>query len=795
MLRNYLKIALRSLAKQKGYTFINTIGLAVGMGVCLFLVLLNQYSYNIDTLHENSERIYRVADQIKLESGSIRDVAISPAPWGQALVDDYPEIEAYTRFMNRGRVVRYEDKILRQGITYVDAQVFDIFTYPFKFGDPANALTRPNTIVLTAEMSDRYFNAENPVGRTLIVDEEPYEITGVLEKLDPKYSFFFNSLASFSSVDEQYYPQLNDWRSHNLYTYLLLKEDADIAALEAKFPQFIERHVDIEFVSRYTVHLQNLEDLFLGSDLIAEHGATLDVTYIYIFNALALLILIIACINFINLSTAQGLKRAREVGVRKVLGAFKAQLVFQFLAEALILSVLAVFIALTLVEFALPWFNNLTDWVVAANYFQNTFYIIAIITTVLLVTLFAGGYPAFFLSAFKPVKVLKGEDTGNGSRSLLKTGLVVTQFTIAIFLIISTASVDNQLDYLKNKDLGFEEKDVLVVGIPEGFNNEQGYGIIRDELSRIPGIVETSFGSNVPGDQSGSSRSFYPEGVFREDGLLVNYYSIDPNFVSMYKLNLSEGREFVSVLASDTTSSVIINKAAVAKFEWTDPIGKTIVTKDRDGNNIPHTVVGVLEDFHFESLHSRINPLIMWSRPADFGSLAIRIQTDDVSGLTDQILAQMNELNGGLPVFNYFLEDDILDEYDTEDVIGQMLSGFTYLTMLIACLGLLGLVSFSVINRRKEIGIRKVLGASVNSIVQSISVRFLKLVMIGFVIGAPAAYFLINLWLQSFAYNNPPGALIFIGSGVITLAIAMLTISYQSIKAATANPVDSLKNE
>ena len=795
MLRNYLKIALRSLAKQKGYTFINTIGLAVGMGVCLFLVLLNQYSYNIDTLHENSERIYRVADQIKLESGSIRDVAISPAPWGQALVDDYPEIEAYTRFMNRGRVVRYEDKILRQGITYVDAQVFEIFTYPFKFGDPTNALTRPNTIVLTAEMSDRYFNAENPVGRTLIVDEEPYEITGVLEKLDPKYSFFFNSLASFSSVDEQYYPQLNDWRSHNLYTYLLLKEDADIAALEAKFPQFIERHVDIEFVSRYTVHLQNLEDLFLGSDLIAEHGATLDVTYIYIFNALALLILIIACINFINLSTAQGLKRAREVGVRKVLGAFKAQLVFQFLAEALILSVLAVFIALTLVEFALPWFNNLTDWVVAANYFQNTFYIIAIITTVLLVTLFAGGYPAFFLSAFKPVKVLKGEDTSNGSRSLLKTGLVVTQFTIAIFLIISTASVDNQLDYLKNKDLGFEEKDVLVVGIPEGFNNEQGYGIIRDELSRIPGIVETSFGSNVPGDQSGSSRSFYPEGVFREDGLLVNYYSIDPNFVSMYKLNLSEGREFVSVLASDTTSSVIINKAAVAKFEWTDPIGKTIVTKDRDGNNIPHTVVGVLEDFHFESLHSRINPLIMWSRPADFGSLAIRIQTDDVSGLTDQILAQMNELNGGLPVFNYFLEDDILDEYDTEDVIGQMLSGFTYLTMLIACLGLLGLVSFSVINRRKEIGIRKVLGASVNSIVQSISVRFLKLVMIGFVIGAPAAYFLINLWLQSFAYNNPPGALIFIGSGVITLAIAMLTISYQSIKAATANPVDSLKNE
>ena len=795
MLRNYLKIALRSLAKQKGYTFINTIGLAVGMGVCLFLVLLNQYSYNIDTLHENSERIYRVADQIKLESGSIRDVAISPAPWGQALVDDYPEIEAYTRFMNRGRVVRYEDKILRQGITYVDAQVFEIFTYPFKFGDPTNALTRPNTIVLTAEMSDRYFNAENPVGRTLIVDEEPYEITGVLEKLDPKYSFFFNSLASFSSVDEQYYPQLNDWRSHNLYTYLLLKEDADIAALEAKFPQFIERHVDIEFVSRYTVHLQNLEDLFLGSDLIAEHGATLDVTYIYIFNALALLILIIACINFINLSTAQGLKRAREVGVRKVLGAFKAQLVFQFLAEALILSVLAVFIALTLVEFALPWFNNLTDWVVAANYFQNTFYIIAIITTVLLVTLFAGGYPAFFLSAFKPVKVLKGEDTSNGSRSLLKTGLVVTQFTIAIFLIISTASVDNQLDYLKNKDLGFEEKDVLVVGIPEGFNNEQGYGIIRDELSRIPGIVETSFGSNVPGDQSGSSRSFYPEGVFREDGLLVNYYSIDPNFVSMYKLNLSEGREFVSVLASDTTSSVIINKAAVAKFEWTDPIGKTIVTKDRDGNNEPHTVVGVLEDFHFESLHSRINPLIMWSRPADFGSLAIRIQTDDVSGLTDQILAQMNELNGGLPVFNYFLEDDILDEYDTEDVIGQMLSGFTYLTMLIACLGLLGLVSFSVINRRKEIGIRKVLGASVNSIVQSISVRFLKLVMIGFVIGAPAAYFLINLWLQSFAYNNPPGALIFIGSGVITLAIAMLTISYQSIKAATANPVDSLKNE
>lgn len=795
MLKNYLKIALRNLAKQKGYTFINTIGLAVGMGVCLFLVLLNQYAYNADKFHENSHRIYRVADQIRLESGSIRDVAISPAPWGQALVDDYPEIEAYTRFMNRGRVVRYEEKILRQGITYVDEDIFNIFTYPFKYGDPENALTRPNTIVLTEPMSDRYFDAENPVGRTLIIDGEPYEITGVLEPVDPHATFFFNSLASFASVDETYYSGLNNWRSHNLFTYLLLKEGTDVAALEARLPEFINRHVGESFVNRYIPHLQNLESIYLGSDLIAEHGGTLDITYIYIFNALAFLILTIACINFVNLSTAQGLKRAREVGVRKVLGAFKKQLIFQFLAEALILSVLAVLVALTLVEMALPWFNDLTDWIVEANYFQNLAYMIAIVVTVIAVSVFAGGYPAFFLSAFKPVKVLKGDDSATGSRSILKTGLVITQFTIAIFLIISSASVDNQLSYLKNKDLGFEEKNVFVVGIPDGYNNEQGYSTIRGELDRIPGIVDASFGSNVPGEDAGSSRSFYPEGTFREDGLLVNYYSIDPNFVSLYNLNLLEGRSFESVLASDTTNAVVINQAAVARFEWTDPIGKTIITKEDGGNDVEHTVIGVLEDFHFETLHSRINPLIMWSRPQSYGSLAIRIQTDDVPALTETITASMNGFNAGLPVFNYFLEDDILDEYTTEDVIGEMLRGFTYLTIMIACLGLLGLVSFSVINRKKEIGIRKVLGASVNSIVQSISMRFLKLVIVGFLIGAPMAYFLIDFWLQSFAYSNPPGILIFAGSGLITLVIAMLTIGYQSIKAATANPVDSLKNE
>lgn len=794
MLKNYLKIAFRNLVKQKGYAFINTVGLSIGMGVCLFLVLLSQYAFTFDQYHENSEQIYRLADKIEQNNGNILDVAISPSPWGQAMVTDFPEIKESVRFVGRGAAVEYEDKILRQGVTYVDEAVFRVFSYPFKYGNQEDALAQPNSIVITEEMSVRYFADENPVGKTLLLDKVPFEITGVLQKLNPQSSFRFNSLASFSSLDEESYSSINNWRSHNLYTYLLLEEGTNISQLESKFPEFIRKNVGEEYVGRYTPHLQNISELLLFSNLYAEHGETLEVSYVYIFSAIALLILIIACINFVNLATAQGLKRAKEVGVRKVMGAFKRQLIFQFLAEAFLIAIFSVLISLVLVELALPWFNDLAEWSVITNYSANPVYIISIIGFVVLVGLFAGGYPAFILSSFKPVKVLKGENTGINGKSVLKTGLVITQFTVAIFMIISTGAVDRQLDYLKNKDLGFNKNDVIISGVPTEISAID-FDLVREELFRIPGVSQVSFSSNIPGNESGSRNQFYPEGEFAENGLLVNSYSIDDRFISQFGLTLLEGRDFSSDLASDSISSVILNEAAAKRFGWENPIGKIINTRSLDGEAAVYSVIGLVKDFHFETLQSSINPLIMQHDPSRFFDTSIRLSSENTAAVADQVSETLKSLNAGIPLWYYYLEEDIATDYTTEEVIGEMLRYFTYLTILIACLGLLGLVSFTVINRKKEIGIRKVLGASVYSIVQSISFQFLKLVLIGFIVGAPLAYFLVTQWLNSFAYSTPPSPMIFIGSGIVTILIALSTIGYQAIKAALANPVDSLKSE
>ncbi len=793
MFKNYFKIAFRNVAKQKGYTIINTLGLAIGMGICLFLFLLMQYAFTFDQYHENSDRIYRVADKITQQNGSILDVAISASPWAEAMIADFPEIEHATRFLGRGAAIQFEDKTLRQGITYVDEHIFDIFSYEFKYGSKEGALSNPNSIVLTDEMSVRYFGDRNPVGEILLLDKKPFEVTGVLHKLNPRSSFRFNSLVPFSGLTEETYASINDWRSHNLYTYLLLNEDAEASDLEAKFPAFVERHIGEEYVQRYDIHLQPLSDLFLRSNLYAEHGDSLDISYIYIFMAVGLLILIIACINFVNLSTAQGLKRAKEVGVRKVMGAFKNQLVFQFLAEALILAFFGVLISLVLVELALPWFNDIAEWSVEALYLENPLYFVAIFLIVILVGVLAGGYPAFVLSAFKPAAVLKGERTGSGGKSILRTGLVITQFSVAIFMIISTLAVDNQLSYLKTKDLGFDKNNILVAGVPDDLESGS-HQMVREEILKIPGVTNISFSSNTPGNESGSRTQFYPEGVFGEDGTLVNTYSIDEYFVTQFGLEITQGRDFSAEQTGLGNTSVILNEAAVSRFGWEEPIGKSINRKT-DNGEIVYTVVGVVKDFNYETLHSRIQPLIIRNNPDNFFDITVRINSAEFNTVATQVSDILKTFNEGVPVWYYFLEDDIATDYNTEEVIGEMLRYFAYLTIFIACLGLLGLVSFSVVNRKKEIGIRKVLGASVSSIVKSISTEFLKLVILGFVIGAPLSFFLIQQWLNSFAYSSRPGAFIFVGAGIAIVAISLLTIGYQAIKAALANPVESLKNE
>jgi len=789
MVKNFFKIALRNLSKKKGYALINILGLSIGIGIFLFLVLLDQYALTFDTHHENSQRIYRLADKVKTRSGSIVDAAITPAPWGNAIKADYPVIEESVRFLNRSKVVAYGEKIFPYGVTYVDPSVFRVFTYPFRLGSPETAFEHPRSVVLTDDEAGIYFGNENPLGKTLLIDNVPHEVTGVLEKLNDQYSFKFNLLLPFSSLTEETYSGLNDWQSHNLYTYFLLSEGADASRLEAGLEDFIVKQFGEDGPERYQPHLQPLESIYLGSDLFAEHGETLDITYVYIFSAIAILILLIACINFINMATATGMERAREVGMRKVLGAGRAQLIFQFLAEAFILAFFATLVALQLVELALPWFNDLAEWNVQIAYSSNTVYLLSAAGVIFLVGLLAGGYPAFYLSSFQPAPVLKGDTTSGQRGSRLRTSLVVVQFAVGIFLITSSAAVEGQLQFLKSKDLGFETQNIMVTTVPKEGDRET----IRQELSRKSTVEDIAYSSNVPGEGGGSMKKFRPEGRFEEDGLLIRYYSIDDRFINFYDLELLRGRNFNRELASDS-AALIVNEAAARKFGWSDPVGKRMYTGEDEEERI-YSVVGMVEDFHHQPLHNSIQPLIMEYDPASLTTLSAKLNAPNLARTAEEISAFLKVYNDGLPLRHFFLAEGIADEYTTEEVIGEMLRYFTYLTIFIACLGLLGLASYTIVQRQKEIGVRKVLGATAAEIMGRLSKDFLKLVAISFMIAAPLAYLLLNQWLSSFAYSMDLNLLLFAGSGAVALAIAAVTVSYHALKAARTNPVNSLRSE
>jgi len=793
MFLNYIKIAFRNLTKQKGYAVINVLGLGIGMGICLFLILLDHYAYNYDTHHENSHKIYRLADKVKTSSGSIVDAAITPAPWGEAITNDIPEVENFVRFADLGRSVGQGDKVFSYGVDYVDESIFEVFTYEFKYGNKETAFVEPRSVVLMYFVAETFFGDTNPLGETLMINDVPHTVTGVLRKLPDQSSLRFNMFVPFSSLTEAEYPNLNNWESHNLHTYLLLQEGADVAAIEEKLQGFIEKQFGEEGMEKYQPHLQNLEDIFLKSNLFAEHGESLDISYIYIFSAIAFMILLIACVNFINLATAKSLERAKEVGMRKAVGAGRRQLIFQFLAEAFLLTVLALVIALAFVEFALPWFNDMAEWNVQANYLENIFYLISIAVLLVSVSLLAGGYPAFYLSSFQPALVLKGQKTTGRSKTWLRSGLVVAQFSVAIFLIIGSWMADRQIEYLHSKDLGFTIDNILVLNLPSDLDKATKQ-TIKGELDRRSEIITSTMASNIPGEQSGSMTTFRPEGQFEEDGLLVNYYSVDEHFLTLFDIELVEGRNFSAELSSDSTAAFIINEAAARRFGWENAVGKTI-SRGQDEDIKNSTVIGVVENFHFETLHNSIHPLILQYRPDEVNQFAMLLNTTDLSASAREIVDFVKPYNAGLPIGYYFLEDDIADEYTTEEVIGAMLRYFTYLTIFIACMGLLGLASYTVLQRKKEIGIRKVLGAGTYGIVFNLSKEFLKLTILGFAIGAPLAYLLLIQWLNSFAYSTSMSPYIFLGAGLAAISLAMLTISYNTITAANMNPAESLKSE
>jgi len=819
MLKNYLLIAIRSLSKHRFYSLINIAGLATGIAACLIIVLFIQHELSYDKHYENSDRIYRLNGEIKF-GGNHYKLAVASAPLGSTLVQGFPEVEAAVRFRARGSylVKRTEtsDNIKENDIIWTDSTFFKVFSIPVVAGNASTALAEPNTIAISRKAAKKYFPNEEPLGQTLILDNRwNVKVTAVFEDMPKASHFHYDFLIALAGLSEA---QQTNFMSNNFNTYVLLRADADPKELEKKFAPYLDKFMGPQAAAvlggdftmekfraggniwQYT--LMPLTDIHLHSDLTAELGPNGDITYIYLFSAIALFILGIACINFMNLSTARSANRAKEVGVRKVMGSLRSHLVRQFLLESILLSMASFVFAVALAWLALPVFNSLSQKDLELPLTNPAFYLVLGCAS-LFVGVLAGIYPSFFLSAFKPVNVLKG-NVALGMRSgWIRSSLVVFQFVISIFLVIATITVNRQLNYIQNKKIGFQKDQVLVVNDAYALgNNIQSF---KNEVLKNNFIKSGSISGFIP--VTGGWRNdntFWPEGSEPNEQTMVGLqnWSVDYDYVKTMGMKITEGRDFSVDFPSDS-SAVILNHAALKFFHMeNDPIGKKISTFN--GNNPDGspdrsslrswTVIGVLEDFHFESLKQNISPLGLFLDNST-GTVVFRFEAANSQDVIAAVEKTWKNLAPGQPFQYSFLDEDFARMYSSEQRLGKTFAVFASLAIIIACLGLFALTSFTAEQRTKEIGIRKVLGASVSSIVVLLSKEFGKLILIAFVLAAPIASYAVNWWLKGYTYKVEIGILVYALAGVFAFAIAWITMSYQSIRAARNNPVTSLRSE
>ncbi len=799
MFKNYLKIAFRNIKRYKGYSFINIAGLAVGMACCLFILFFVLYEFSYDTFHEDAGRIYRVAMEFRAKDQPVKYGAVTPPPVAPAILDNFAEVEDAVRITRaNGIVKRGEKQFFEDGILYIDQSFFNVFTFPLIKGDPETVLKEPYTAVLTDSIAEKYFGSEDPVGKTISINyQRDYKITGIVEDVPPNSHFTFDLLFSFAPIEEslQNAPIGKLWFSHSYYTYIKTRsKNLSPAFIEGVYNLSANIIGDFEnkvgFQQRF--FLQPLRDIYLTSNLGFELGSTGNKTYLFYFIAIAVFILIIASINFVNLSTARSTGRAREVGIRKVAGAEKKQLINQFLGEALFTTFISTGISMLIILFSLPYFRNLTGKDIELN-FISTGIILCIILIPLAVGLLAGSYPAFILSAYHPVDTLKGVFGLTKKGVKLRKCLVIFQFAISILLIISTIIVSQQLSFMRNQDLGFDKEQIVVLSLRGSGEARQKYNVLKDEFMKHATIVSAATSYTVPG-RNPSSNAMLPEGFSGDQWqtFLINWADYD--YLETYKIRLVAGRDFSRDFETDKEGAFILNEAAVKSLGWNSPedaIGKTWNLGNRRKGN----VIGVTKDYHFNSLHQKISPLVIHLDPNYFVYLSLRFTTGSVSETLSFIEETWKELVPDEPFSYFFLNEDFERQYRAEEQVQVIVSLFTIMGMVIACLGLFGLTSFSVEQRKKEIGIRKVLGSANHKIVYLLVKDFLILVLIANVVALPVGWLSMNKWLQNYAYRTNMSIWIFLLSGFAALAIALLTVSFQTIKAATANPVDSLRYE
>ena len=804
MFRNYLKTAWRNIRKNKLFSFINILGLSIGIATCFIIMLYVQDELSYDRFNKNADNIARVVFHANLNGGKI-DESVTMPPVAQTMKKDFPEVQDATRILSFGTPkITYNNTVFKDDkFALVDPNFFSIFTLPMIEGDAKTALTQPDGIVITQEISEKYFGKAEPIGKIIEINSDTtrvYKVTGVIKNMPSNSHFHFDLLGSMTSWADA---KSDSWLYGGYHTYLLLKPGTDLKKIEARFPDMVAKYMGPQIQQQMGLSLQQfrtkgntlgfalqpLKDIHLNSNTSNEFEPGGNASYVYIFGGVALFMLIVACINFINLSTAGASKRAKEVGIRKVAGSGKLQLVGQFLAESILIAFFALFIAFALVELALPAFNNISGKHLSFDVKP----ILAFIGLGLLVGVVAGIYPAFYLSSFKPIAVLKGKLTSNHKSFGLRSGLVVFQFFISVALIIGTIVVYQQMKYIQNKDLGFNKEQIIT--IPNSYALGKNEPVFKQQMLQDPRIINATASYYKPAGPTNYNNALaYPQG---NDNLVVDgvEYHVDENYIPTLGMKMASGRNFSKDFATDSTG-IILNETAAHAFGWNDmsAVGKTVIRQNSDrGNNVPFHVIGVVKNFNFKSLHEAVSPLYMSLQPE--GGLIFKIKTTDVAGLLATMKKNWDAYNTDQP-FTYNFMDDLFNKtYSAEQKTGAILNIFSVLIILVACLGLFGLVTYTSEQRTKEIGIRKVLGASVSQVTQMLSKEFLKLVLIASLIAFPVAWWTMNKWLQSFAYRINISWWVFVVAGLAALLIALITVSSQAIKAAISNPVKSLRSE
>ncbi len=796
MLQNYFKIAWRNTLRQKLYSSINLLGLTVGMTCFILIALYIQFELSYDMHHEKGNQIYRMYQRQKGNTFQGTNLFAScPEPLAPAMEKNFPEVKAAATIMTSYNLLTYKDKVFSPRALYAHENIFDIFTIPITVGQGKTALKDPNSILLSESLAIKYFGYESPIGKDIVLSNEQYlTVRGVFEDVPKNQHLQFEFIIPLENY-AHYENDIGRWDSNNYYTYVLLNRDVNLKKLKGKFGIFdkylIPAYSNTSFKIDYL--LQPIEDVHFANDINFNPQLANDIRYIYLLASIAFIILLLAAINYMNLATARSVKRSKEIGVRKVMGARKVQVIFQLLCESFLLTSISFIIAMALAYILLPIFANFMEQPIPFDILGNKWLLLVMLALALLIGGFAGIYPAFFLSNVSPIKALKGNFIKKFTKgTTLRNVLMVGQFTAAIVLAVSSVVVYQQLEYIQNKKLGVNLEKIIYVPFwfEEIDNNSE---VIRHELLTHPKIKKVSKSTVLPLHSTNQGIVKQWEGNSGQEEFPIYRNFIDYDFLDLYEIELVAGRNFSLEFATDSTDSYILNESAVKAAGWTpaSAIGKGF----RNGK-----VIGVVKDFHFLHFNLKIEPLQMVLRTDannynNFGNMAMKVYMDDLENTLTHIRQTFKNVAPNIPFQYHFLDDSFDRLYKSEQRLGKVFNIFTFLAILIACIGLFGLVSYSVVQRTKEIGIRKVLGASVIKIVKLLSKDFLRPVMLSFVLAFPIAWYAMQQWLNDFAYRVDVPWWVFVIVAILAIGISIVTVSFQSIKAALANPVDSLRNE